>query len=82
MVQEAKERVPRLIELMEPKPRVVLLLMNHKDRVIISQLGVLGMVKVEMGVMRTKMIERNIGVLGLVLRMAAMKIVIQRILMN
>ena len=30
MVQEEKERVTRLIELMEPKPRVIILLMNHK----------------------------------------------------
>ena len=82
MVQEEKEKVTRLIELMEPKPRIVILLMNRKDRVIISQLEVLGMEKVEMGEMRIEMIERNIGILKLVLRMIVMKRVIQRILMN
>ena len=82
MVQEVKERVTRLIELMEPKPRVVILLMNHKDRVIISQLEVLGMDKVEMGETRIEMIERNTGILELVLRMIIMKRVIQKILMN
>ena len=82
MVQEEKERVTRLIELMEPKPRVVILLMNHKDRVVISQLEVLGMDKVEMGEMRIEMIKRNTGILGLVLKMIVMKRVIQKILMN
>ena len=82
MVQEVKERVTRLIELMEPKPRVVLLLINHKDRVIISQLEVLGMDKVEMGEMRIELIERNTGILELVLRMIVVKRVIQKILMN
>ena len=38
MVQVEKEKVTRLIELMEPKPRVIILLMNHKDKAIISQL--------------------------------------------
>ena len=82
MAQEEKERVTRLIELMEIKPRVVILLMNHKDRVIISQLEVLGMEKVEMGEMRIEMIERNTGILELVLRMIVMKRVIQKILIN
>ena len=56
--------------------------MNHKDRLIISQLEVLGMDKVEMGEMRIVMIERNTGILELVLRMIVMKRVIQKILMN
>ena len=56
--------------------------MNHKDRVVISQLEVLGMDKVEMGEMRIEMIERNTGILELVLRMIVMKRVIQKILMN
>ena len=82
MVQEVKERVTRLIELMEPKPGVVILLMNHKNRAIISQLEVLGMDKVEMGETRMEMMERNTGILDLVLRMIVMKRVIQKILMN
>ena len=56
--------------------------MNRKDRVIISQLEVLGMDKVEMGEMKIEMIERNTGKLELVLRMIVMKRVIQKILMN
>ena len=56
--------------------------MNHEDRVIISQLEVLGMDEVEMGEMRIEMIERNTGIPELVLRMIVMKRVIQKILMN
>ena len=82
MVQEAKERVTRLIKLMELKPRVVILLMSHKNKVVISQLKALGMDKMEMGEMKIEMIKRNIGILGLVLKMIVMKRVIQRILMN
>ena len=82
MVQEVKEKVTRLIELMELKPRVVILLMSHKDRVVIFQLKVLGMDKVEMGEMKIETITRNTGILGSVLKMIVMKRVIQRILMN
>ena len=82
MVQEVKEKVTRLMEPMELKPRVVILLMSHKDRVVISQLKVLGMDKVEMGKMKIEMIKRNTGILGLVLKMIVMKRVIWRILMN
>ena len=38
MVQEVKEKVTRLIEPMELKPRVIILLMSHKDKVVITQL--------------------------------------------
>ena len=82
MVQVVKEKVTRLIELIELKPRVVILLMGHKDKVVISRLKVLGMDKVEMGEMKIEMIKRNIGILELVLGMIVMKRVIQRILMN
>ena len=82
MVQEVKEKVTRLIELMELKPRVVILLMSHKDKAVISQLKVLGMDKVEMGEMKIEMIKRNTGILGLVLKKIVMKRVIQRILMD
>ena len=82
MVQEVKDKVTRLIELMELKPRVLILLMSHKDKVVISQLKAPGMDKVEMGEMKIEMIKRNIGILGLVLKMIVMKRVIQRILMN
>ena len=82
MVQEVKEKVTRLIELMEFKPRVVMLLMSHKDKAVISQLKVLGMDKVEMGEMKIEMIKRSIEILELVLKMIVMKRMIQRILMN
>ena len=85
MVQEVKEKVTRLIELMELKPRVVILFMSHKDKAVISQLkvlGILGMDKVEMGEMRIEMIKRNTGILGLVLKKIVMKRVIQKIHMN
>ena len=82
MVQEVKEKVTRLIELMELKPRVVILRMSHKDKAVISQLKVLGMDKVEIGETKIEMIKRSIEILGLVLKMIVMKRVIQRILMN
>ena len=82
MVQEVKEKVTRLIELMELKTRVVILLMSHKDKAVISQLKVLGMDKEKMGEMKIEMIKRSIEILGLVLKMIVMKRVIQRILMN
>ena len=82
MVQEVKEKATRLIELMELKPRVIILLTSHKDKAVIFQLKALGMDKVEMGEMKIEMIKRNIGILGLVLKMIVMKRVIQRILMN
>ena len=73
MVQEEKEKVIRLIELMELKPKVVILPMNHKDRTVISQLEVMGIDKVEMGEMRIERIERSTGILKLVLKMIVMK---------
>ena len=82
IVEEVKGKVTRLIELMELKPRVEILLMSHKDKVVISQLKVLGMDKVEMGKMKIEMIKRNTGILGLVLKMIVMKRVIQKSLMN
>ena len=82
MVQEVKEKVTRLIELMELKPRVTILLMSHKGKAVISQLKVLGMDKVEMGEMKIEMIKRNTGILGLVLKKIVMKRVIQKIHMN
>ena len=82
IVQEVNEKVTRLIELMELRPRVVILLLSHKDKAVISQLKVLGMDKVEMGEMKIEMIKKRIEILGLVLKMIAMKRVIQRILMS
>ena len=82
MGQVLKGKITRLIELIELKPRVVILLMSHKDKADTFQLKALGMDKVEMGEMRIGMIKRSTEILGLVLKMIAMKRVIQRILMS
>ena len=55
---------------------------GRKDKAVTSQQKALGMDKVEMGEMEIKMIERDIGILELVLKMIVMKRVIQRILMS
>ena len=73
MGQVVKEKVTRLIEQIELKLRVVILLMSHKDRAVISQLKTLGMDKVEMGEMKIEMIKRSTEILGLVLEKIAMK---------
>ena len=77
-----KGKVIRLIKLIELKLRVEILHMSHKDKAVTSQLKALGMDKVEMGEMKTEMIERNIGILKLVLKMVVMRRVIQKILMS
>ena len=82
MGQVVKEKIIGVKELIELKPRVVILLTSHKDKAVTSQLKTLGMDKVEMGEMKIEMIKRNIGILELVLKMIVMKRVIQRILMN
>ena len=82
MGQVVKGKVTRLIKLIELKLRVKILLMSHKDKIVISQLETLGMDREEMGAMKIEMIKGNIGILKLVLRMIVMKRVIQRILMN
>ena len=82
MGQVVNEKITRLIELIELKPRIIILLTNHKDKAVISQLKALGMDKVEMGEMRIGMIKGSTEILGLVLKMIAMKRVIQRILMS
>ena len=82
MEQVVNEKVTRLIELIELQLRVVILLMSHKDKAVISQLKTLGMDKVEMREMKIEIIKRSTEILGLVLKMIVMKRVIQRILMN
>ena len=82
MGQVVKGKITRLIELIELKLRVVILLMSHKDKTVISQLKALEMDKEEVGKMKIEMIKRNIGILELVLKMIVMKRVIQRILMS
>ena len=79
MGQVVKEKVTRLIEL---KTRVIILLTSHKDKAITSQLKALGMDKVEVGEMRIEMIKESTEILGLALKMIAMKRVIQKILMS
>ena len=77
-----KEEVIRSIELIEPKPRAIMLLMSRRDKADISQLKVLGMDKVVMGGMEIEMLKRDIGILGLIVKMIVMRRVIQKILMS
>ena len=82
MGQVAKEEVIKLIELIEPKHRAIILLMSHKDGAVISQLKVLGMDKVEMGGMKIEMIKGSTQILGLTMKMIVMKRVIWKIPMS
>ena len=82
MGQVVKREVIELIELIGPKHRAMILLMSHKDKAVISQLKVLGMSKVELGEVRIEMIKRSIEILGLTIKVIAMKRVIQKILMS
>ena len=82
MEQEVKGEIIKLIELIEPNHKAIILLISHKDRAVISQLKVLGMSKVEMGEARIEMIKRSTEILGLTMKMKAMKRVIQKILMS
>ena len=82
MGQVVKEGVIELIELTEPNHRAIILLMSHKDKAVISQLKVLGMSKVKMGEVRIEMIKRSTEILGLIMKMIAMKRVIRKIPMS
>ena len=82
MGQVAKGEVIKLIELIEPNHRAIILLMGHKDKAVISQLKVLGMSKVEMGEVKIEMIKRSTEILGLTMKMIAIKRVIQKIPMS
>ena len=82
MGQVVKREVIELIELIEPKHRAMILLMSPKDKAVISQLKVLEMSKVEMGEVKIEMIKRSTGILGLNMKMIAMKRVIQKIPMS
>ena len=77
-----KGEVIRLIELIEPNYRAIILLMSRKDKADISQLKVLGVDKVVMGGMEMKMIRRNTEILELVRKVIVMKRVIQKTLMS
>ena len=77
-----KGEVIRLIELIEPNDRAIILLMSRKDKADISQPKVLGVDKVVMGGMEMKMIRRNTEILELVRKVIVMKRVIQKTLMS
>ena len=77
-----KGEVIRLIELIEPNHRAIILLMSRKEKADISQLKVLGVDKVVMGGMGMKMIRRNTEILELVRKVIVMKKVIKKILMS
>ena len=78
--QVVKGEVIKLIELIEPNHKAIILLMGCKDKAVISQLKVLGMSKVEMGEVKIEMIKGSTEILGLIMEMIAMKRVIQKIL--
>ena len=82
MGQVVKGEVIKLMELIEPNHRAIMLFIGHKNKAVISQLEVLGMSKVEMGEVKIAMIKRSIEILGLTVKMIAMKKVIQRIPMS
>ena len=82
MGQVVKGEVIKLIELIEPNHKAIILLMGHKNKAVISQLEVLGMSQVEMGEVKIEIIKRSIEILGLTVKMIAMKKVIQKIPMS
>ena len=82
MGQVVKGKVIKLIELIKPNHRAIILLMDRKDKAVISQLKVLGMSKVEMGEVKIEMIKRSTEILGLTMKMIAMRRVIQKTLMS
>ena len=76
MGRVVKGEIIKLIELIEPNHKAIILLISHKDKADISQLKVLGMDKVVMGGMEIEMIKRDIGILGLIMKMIIMRRVI------
>ena len=77
-----KGEIIKLIELIEPNHKAIILLIGSKDKAVISQLKILGMSKVEMGEVKIEMIKRSTETLGLTIKMIATKTVIQKIPMN
>ena len=76
MGRVVKGEIIKLIELIEPNHKAIILLISRKDKADISQLKVLGMDKVVMGEMEIEMIKRDIGILGLIMKMIVMRRVI------
>ena len=81
MVEEVKEKVTRLIELVELKPSRNTAYESQRQSSYFPTKST-GNGQGGMGEMKIEMIKRNIGILGLVLKMIVMKRVIQRIPMN
>ena len=77
-----KGGVIKLIELIEPSHKTVILLMGCRDRAVTSQPEVLGVDRVVMGEMERKMIKGSIEILELVRKVIVMKRVIQKTLMS
>ena len=77
----AKGGVTKLIELIEPNHKTVILLMGRRDRAVLSQPEVLEVDKVVMGEMERKMIK-SIEILELVRKVIVMRRVIQKTLMS
>ena len=77
-----KGGVIKLIELIEPSHKTIILLMGRRDRAVTSQPEVLGVDRVVMGEMERKMIKGSIEILELVRKVIVMKRVIQKTLMS
>ena len=82
MGQVMKGEVVELIELTELKNRAMILFIGHQDKVVVFQLKTLVMDKMEMGEVKKGMIKRSIQILGLTIKVIAMKRVIQKIPMS
>ena len=78
----SERRVIKLIELIEPNHKTVILLMGRRDRAVTSLPEVLGVDRVVMGEMERKMIKGSIEILELVRKVIVMKRVIQKTLMS
>ena len=72
----------KLIKLIEPSHKVIILLMGRRDKAAMAQPEVQGMDKVVMGEMGIKMMRRSIEIQKLVRKVIVMKRVIQKTLMS
>ena len=72
----------KLIKLIGPSHKVIILLMGCRDKAATSQPEVQGMDKVVMGEMGIKMMRRSIEIQKLVQKVIVMKRVVQKTLMS
>ena len=82
MWQVMKGGAIKLIKLIEPSHKVIILLMGRRDKAATSQPKVQGMDKVVMGEMGMKVMRRSIEIQKLVRKVIVIKRVIQKTLMS